>query len=149
MYSLLDSHHVFFLVQVVLDIGLVTSCLPRVWAFGGRVSRLITIVTLLDSLGLGVLLEGSLYLGDISSEALLVCPILGEASSRKVHWNGDVVHGSWGIRGIELRGCSAVAEPRQGAVIESSQGPEDRGIHACSHCSEELSGFDHCNGFVF
>jgi hypothetical protein len=42
-----------------------------------------------------------------------------------------------------------VVKLRQGVVIKSLQGSEDWGIRACSHRSEELSGFDHCNGFVF
>ena len=149
MYGFLDPHHVFVLVHVVLDIGLASSRLSRAWAFGSEMPRVIAVIALLDPLGSRVALEGFFYLSNVSPEVLLVCPVRGEVSSGEVHWDGDVVHGSWGIRGIELRGCSAVAEPRQGAVIESLQGPEDRGIHACSHCSEELSGFDHCNGFVF
>ena len=97
MYSLLDPYHVFVLVHVVLDIGLVSSRLPGVQAFGGEVSRAIAVVALSDSLGSGVLLEGPFHLSNVSPEALLVCSVQGEASSREVHWDRDVVYGSWGI----------------------------------------------------
>jgi hypothetical protein len=97
VYSFLDSRHVFILVHVVLDIGLVSLCLSRVQAFSGKVPRVIAVVTLSDLLGLGVTLEGFFHLGNISSEALLVCSIWGKVSSREVHWDRDIVHGSWGV----------------------------------------------------
>jgi hypothetical protein len=58
------------------------------------VSRAVAVVALPDSLGLGVTLEGSFYLSDIFSEVLLVCSIRGKASSREVHWDGDIVYRS-------------------------------------------------------
>jgi hypothetical protein len=42
-----------------------------------------------------------------------------------------------------------VIESLRGSVVESLQGSEDWSICACSHCLEELPGFDHCDGFVF
>ena len=102
MYGFLDSRHVFVLVYVVLDIGLLSSCLSRAWALGGEVSGAIAVVTLSDSLGSWVVLEGFFYLSEVSSKALLVHPVWGKASSREVHWDGDIVHGPQGVRGIEL-----------------------------------------------
>jgi len=72
-----------------------------VWAFGGKVARVIAVVAFLDSL-LGAALERSLYLSNVPSEVLLVRSVRGKASSGEVHWDWDVVHGSWGIRGVEL-----------------------------------------------
>jgi hypothetical protein len=106
----------------------------------------IAVVALSDPL-LGATLERSLYLGGVPSEALLVCSVLGEASSGEVHRNWDVVHGSWGIRGVESW-LSLVIESLWRSVIELLQGSEDRGVCARPHCSKELSGFDYHNGFV-
>ena len=92
----MDPSHVFVLVHVVLDIGLSSSCLPGVWAFSGKVTRVIAVVALLDFL-LGVMLERPFHLGDVPSEALLACSVWGEASSGEVHWDWDIVHGSWGV----------------------------------------------------
>jgi hypothetical protein len=118
VYGFLDSSHVFVLVHIVLDIGLSSSCLPGERAFGGEVAGAIAIVALSDPL-LGAALKGSLYLGNVPSEVLLVCSVRGEASSREVHWDGDIVHGSWGIRGVELWWSLAVVELLWGSVIES------------------------------
>jgi len=149
VYGFLDSRHVFVLVHVVLDIGLLSLRLFRAWALSGEVSRAIAVVTLSDSLGSWTALEGFFYLSEVSSKALLVRPVWGKASSGEVHWNGDIVHGPWGIRGIELWWPRVVVEPLWRAIIESLQGSEDRGVCARSHRSEELSGLDHCNGLIF
>jgi len=84
VYGFLDPGHVLVLIHIVLDIGLSSSHLPGVWAFGGEVARAITVVALLDPL-LGAALERSLYLGDVFSEALLVCSVRGKAPSGEVH----------------------------------------------------------------
>jgi len=97
VYGFLDPHYVFVLVHVVLDIGLASSRLFRVWAFGSKVPGVIAVIALSDPLRSRAVLEGFSHLGNVSSEALLVCPIRGKASSREVHWNGDIVHGSWGV----------------------------------------------------
>jgi len=97
VYSFLNSCHVFILVHVVLDIGPASLRLSRVRAFGGKVPRVIAVVTLLDLLGSGVTLEGFFHLGNISSEALLVCSVWGKVSSGEVHRDRDIVHGSWGV----------------------------------------------------
>jgi hypothetical protein len=93
VYSFLDPSHVFILVHIVLDIGLSSLHLPGVWAFSGKVTGAIAVVALLDSL-LGAALERPFHLGDIPSEALLACSVQGEASSREVYWDWDIVHGS-------------------------------------------------------
>ena len=80
-------------------------------------SGAITVVALSDPL-LGATLERFLYLGDVPSEVLPVCSVQREASFGEVHWNGDIVHGSWGIRGVELRWSLAVVEPLWGSVIK-------------------------------
>ena len=109
-------------------------------------SGAIIVVALSDPL-LGAMLERFLYLGNVPSEVLPVCSVQREASFGEVHWNGDIVHGSRGIQGVELW-WRLVMESLRGSVIESLQGSEDRGVCACPHCSEELSGFDHCDGFI-
>jgi hypothetical protein len=146
VYGFLDPSHVFVLVHVVLNIGLSCSCLPRVQTFGGEVTRAIAVVALSDPL-LGATLGGPFHLGDISPKVLLVCPVQGKASSGEIHWDWDVVHGSQGVRGVESWRC-LVIESLWGSAIESLEGSEDQGVCACPHCSEELSGFDHCNGFI-
>jgi len=91
VYSFLDPGHVFVLVHIVLDIGLSSLHLPGVWAFGGKVAGAVTVVALPDPL-LGTALERSLHLGDISSEALLVCSVWGKASSGEVHRDWNIVY---------------------------------------------------------
>ena len=119
MYGLLDSCHVFILVHVILDVGPSSSRLFRVWALGGEVPRAIAVITLSDPLGSRVTLERFFHLSEVSPEVLLVCSIRGEASSGEVHWDRDIVHGSRGVRGIELWWSRAVVEPLWRAVIES------------------------------
>jgi hypothetical protein len=118
VYSFLDPGHVFVLVHVVLNIGLMSSRLPGVWAFSSEVSGAITVVALSDPL-LGAVLERSFYLGGVPSEALLVCSVRGKASSGEVHRDGDIVHESWGVRGVELWWSLVIVEPLWGSVIKS------------------------------
>jgi len=107
------------------------------------VSRAVAVIALLYPLGVRVVLKRFPYLGNVSSEVLLIGhPVGGEASSGKVHGNWDVVYGSQGVREVELWRSLAVVESQLGSL-------EVRGIQARSHGSEELSGFDYCNGFVF
>jgi hypothetical protein len=84
VYGFLDPSHVFILIHIVLDVGLSSSCLPGVQAFGSKVARTIAVVAF-SNLLLGAALERSLYLGDVFSEALLVCSVRGKAPSGEVH----------------------------------------------------------------
>ena len=93
MYSFLDPRHIFILIHVVLDVGLLSSRLSGARALGSEVPGVVAVVTLLDPLGLRVTLEGLFYLSKVSPKALLVRPVQREASSGEVHWNGDIVHG--------------------------------------------------------
>ena len=106
----MDSCHVFVLVHVVLDVGLSSSHLSRARAFSGKVSRAVAVVTLSDPLGSRVAWERSFHLSEVSPKALLVCSVWGKASSGEVHWDRNIVHGSWGVRGIELWWPRAVVE---------------------------------------
>jgi len=98
VYGFLNLRHVFFLIHVVLNIGLASSHFPWLCAFSSEVSRAVAVIAFADSLWARVALECFPYLGNVSSEALLVgCPVWGEASPRQVHRDWDVVHGSWGV----------------------------------------------------
>ena len=92
----MDPSHIFILVHIVLDVGLSSSRLLGVRALGSKMARAVAVVASSGIL-LKAALERSFYLSDISSGALLVCSVRGEAPSGEVHWDWDVVHGLWGV----------------------------------------------------
>jgi hypothetical protein len=133
VYVFLNSQHVFNLVHIVLDISLSSLRSPWLQAFSHEMSRVFTVVALLDMLPVRVALEGFFYLGGIPSKALLIsCSVWGKASSGQVHGDQDIVHSLWGIGGVELWGPLAVVKVWLGPL-------EEWGVGARPHSLEELS----------